>query len=70
MIDILRKELSCLQSECGKKVHGMKDVTITIRPEQTSCPNCIEEMGVKRSYKRNIITERYGNVSARVITLE
>ncbi len=43
---------------------------ITIRPEQTTCPQCIKEMGVRNSYLRNLITEKYGIVSARVITLK
>ena len=70
MIDVLRKELSRLQSECGRKVRDMKGVVITIRPEETTCPQCLEDMGVRNSYPRKLITAKYGNVSARVITLK
>ena len=70
MIDVLRKELSCLQSECGRKVRDIKGVVITIRPEETTCPQCQEKMGVRNSYPRKLTTEKYGTVSARVITLK
>ncbi len=70
MIDVLRKELSRLQSECGRKVCDMKGVVVTIRPEESTCPQCLEEMSVRNSYPRKLITVKYGNVSARVITLK
>ncbi|MCP4365584.1 MAG: hypothetical protein GY800_09850, partial [Planctomycetes bacterium] len=70
MIDVLRKELSRLQYECGRKARDMNGVVMTIRPEETTCPQCLEEMGVRNSYPRKLITAKYGNVSARVITLQ
>jgi hypothetical protein len=70
MIDVLRNELSRLQSECGRKVRDIKGVVITIRPEETICPQCMKEMGVRNSYPRKLTTIKYGNVSARVITLK
>ena len=48
MIDVLRKELSCLQFECGRKVRDIKGVVITISPEKTTCPQCQEKMGVRK----------------------
>ncbi len=70
MIDVLRKKLSRLQYECGRKARDMNGVVMTIRPEETTCPQCLEEMGVRNSYPRKLITAKYGNVSARVITLQ
>ena len=70
MIDVLRKELLCLQSDCGRKVRDIKGVVITISPEKTTCPQCQEKMGVRNSYPRKLTTEKYGTVSARVITLK
>lgn len=70
MIDIVRKELSCLQSECGQRVRDIKGVVITIRPEETICPQCMKEMGVRNSYPRKLTTIKYGNVSASIITLK
>ncbi len=70
MIDVLRKKLSRLQSECSRNVRDIKGVVISIRPEETTCPQCLEEMGVRNSYPRKLITAKYGNVSARVITLK
>ncbi len=69
MIDVLKSELLHLQFKCGIKMRDMMGATITIRPENTTCPQCQEEMGVKNSYIRKLITEKYGNVSARIITL-
>jgi len=70
MIDVLRKELSCLQSECGRKIRDIKGTVITIRPEETICPQCMKKMGVRNSYTRKLTTIKYGNVSTRVITLK
>ena len=70
MIDVLRKALSRLQAECGRKVHDLNGVMITIRPDDICCPKCLKEMGVRNSYLRKIVTAKYGNVYARVITLK
>lgn len=70
MIDVLRKELSGLQSECGRKARDMKDVVVTVRPEKSTCPQCQEEMEVQKSHPRKLITVKYGNVLTSVITLK
>jgi len=70
MIEVVRSELSQLEATYRAKMRDMQKVPITIAPEESTCPRCIEEMKVQKSYHRSVVTLKYGNVHARIITLE
>ena len=59
MIEILKTELQKMEVGYRRKIMDTSGM-ITLRPEESFCPECLDDMKIQKSRSRYIATIKYG----------
>ncbi len=66
---MIRKEITQFKGEVHQSLKNIQDLSVKLRPNETICPQCQNEMKVRNVRPRRLITLQHGVVSARITTL-
>lgn len=66
---MIRKEINRFKGEVHQSLGNIQILPVKLNPNETSCPQCQSEMGVRNVRSRRLISIQHGVVSSRITTL-
>jgi len=69
LIEILRTELQKMEVGYRRKIEDTTSGMITLRSEESFCPQCFGDMKIQKTRYRYIATIKYGCIDLRILTL-